>query len=289
MHKAEPYATILFRGGFSCMRCRSLILAVLLTRVATAAPESKMLLRQNWAIQSAAEVRENGAALSVAGFRTPNAWHPATLPTTVFSALVAARVYPDPYFGTNLRSAPGVGYPIGSNFSNAPMPDESPFHKPWWFRTEFQLPAEYRGKTLWLGFDGINFRANVWLNGRQIAASDRLAGAWRLFEFDVTAAAKPGGANALAVEVFPPEPGDLAITFVDWNPLPPDKGMGLWRDVFIAATGPVAIRYPVVTTHLSGGAQLSVRAEVKNASAQPIEGVLKGKIEKMEFSETVKL
>src|SRR5450631_3928805 len=275
------------------MRCLSLILVVVLARLAAAAGESKMLLRQNWAIQSSAEVPETGAALSIAGFRPPRAWHPATLPTTVFSALVAAHVYPDPYFGTNLRLAPGVSYPIGSNFSNTPMPDSSPFHEPWWFRTEFQLPAEYRGKTLWLGFDGINFRANVWLNGQQIAAADRLAGAWRLFEFDVTTASKPGGANALAIEIFPPEPGDLAITFVDWNPLPPDKGMGLWRDVYLAATGPVAIRYPVVTTHLLGGsqpgAQLSVRAELKNASAQAIEGVLKGTIERMEFSEAVKL
>ncbi|MCX6631074.1 MAG: hypothetical protein NTW28_25965 [Candidatus Solibacter sp.] len=267
----------------------SFVLAALLNHVASAAPDSKMLIRQNWAVQSSAEVSEIGAALSIAGFRPARAWHPATLPTTVFSALVAAGVYPDPYFGTNLRSAPGVSYNVGFNFSNGPMPADSPFHKPWWFRTEFKLPAEYRGKTLWLGFDGINFRANVWLNGKQIAASDKLAGAWRLFEFDVTTAAKPGAVNALAIEIFPPEPGDLAITFVDWNPMPPDKGMGLWRDVSITATGPVAIRYPVVTTHLSGDAQLGVRAELKNASAQPMEGVLKGRIQKMEFSQPVKL
>src|SRR5450755_2332616 len=271
------------------MRRCSFILAALLAPAAIAAPESKILLRQNWAIQSSADVPETGAALSVTGFRPPRAWYPATVPTTVFSALVAAHVYPDPYFGTNLRLAPGVSYNVGFNFSNAPMPAGSPFQKPWWFRTEFALPAEFRGKTLRLNFDGINFRANVWLNGKQIAASDQLAGAWRLFEFDVTAAAKPGATNALAIEIFPPEPGDLAITFVDWNPLPPDKGMGLWRDVYLTATGLVAIRYPVVTTHLAGDAQLGIRAEVKNASARPIEGVLKGKIEKMEFSETVKL
>ena len=117
--------------------------ALLLTQAAAAAPGSKMLLRQNWTLQSSADVHENGAALSSAGFRPPRAWHPATLPTTVFSALVAAGVYPDPYFGTNLRSAPGVSYNIGFNFSNAPMPEESPFRKPWWFRTEFKLPAEY--------------------------------------------------------------------------------------------------------------------------------------------------
>jgi exo-1,4-beta-D-glucosaminidase len=271
------------------MRYRSFFLAALLTHVAAAAPEMKMLLRQNWAIQSSADAPENGAALSTPGFHPPRAWYPATLPTTVFSALVAAHVYPDPYFGTNLRSVPGVNYNIGFNFSNAPMPAGSPFQKPWWFRTEFKLPAEYLGKTLWLNFDGINFRANVWLNGKQIAASDQLAGAWRLFEFEVTAAAKPGAQNALAIQIFPPEPGDLAITFVDWNPMPPDKGMGLWRDVSLTASGPVVIRYPVVTTHLAGDAQLSVRAELKNASSQPIDGVLKGKIEKMEFSQPVKL
>ena len=271
------------------MRYCGFVLAAFFAATAAGASEARVLLRQNWAIQSSAEVLENGAALSVAGFHPSRAWVPATVPTTVFSALVAAHVYPDPYFGTNLRSAPGVSYPVGFNFSNAPMPETSPFRKSWWFRTEFKLPADYRGKTLWLGFDGINFRANVWLNGRQIATSDKLAGAWRLFEFDVTAAAMPGGANALAIEIFPPEPGDLAITFVDWNPLPPDKGMGLWRDVSIAATGPVAIRYPVVTTHLNGSAELSVRSELKNASAEPIEGVLKGTIEGIRFSQPVKL
>src|SRR5260370_2031520 len=271
------------------MRRYSFVLTALLAPAAVAAPESKMLLRQNWAIQSSADVPESGAALYVAGCRPPRAWDRAHPPTRVLSALATAHVYPDPYFGTNLRSAPGVKYPIGFNFSNAPMPDDSPFRKPWWFRTEFKLPAEYRGKTLWLNFDGINFRANVWLNGENIAGSEKLAGAWRLFEFNVTAAAKPGGINALAIEIFPPEPGDLAITFVDWNPMPPDKGMGMWRDVSITATGPVAIRFPVVTTHLAGDAQLSIRAELINASAQPIEGILKGKIEKVEFSQPVKL
>src|ERR1017187_6311868 len=127
------YTGVFCRRGNSPMRYVTCVLAVLL---AHAAPGSKVLLRQNWAIQSSTEVHQSGAALSVAGFRAPGAWHPASVPTTVFGALVAAHVYPDPYFGTSLRSVPGVSYAIGSNFSNAPMPDDSPFHKPWWFRTE---------------------------------------------------------------------------------------------------------------------------------------------------------
>jgi exo-1,4-beta-D-glucosaminidase len=271
------------------MRNTLIVLAAFLAHSSLAAAQTKLALRENWAIQSSSEIRDTGAALSVTGY-APRGWYPATVPTTVFGTLVQAKVYPDPYFATNLRSVPGVSYPVGVNFSNLPMPAGSPFQKSWWFRSEFKLPAEFRGKTLWLNLDGINFRANVWLNGKQIAASDKLAGAWRLFHLDVTGAAKAGDANALAIEIFPPEPGDLAITFVDWNPLPPDKLMGLWREVSITATGPVAIRYPVVTTRLAGeGAQLSVRAELTNASSVPVDGVLKGRIEKTEFSQTVKL
>ncbi|HWD00181.1 MAG TPA: glycoside hydrolase family 2 protein [Candidatus Sulfopaludibacter sp.] len=268
------------------------LFAALLLIVACASASDRTLLRKGWAIQASADVREAGAAVSLPGYST-RGWYEAAMPSTVLSALVAAKVYPDPYTGMNLRGIAGTSYPISFNFSNAPMPPDSPFRKSWWFRTDFQVPAGYQGKTVWLGFDGINFRANVWVNGKPVASSDKLAGAWRLFEFDVTSAVKPGAANTLAVEIFPPQPHDLAITFVDWNPQPPDKNMGLWRDVWIAATGPVAIRYPSVTTHLNlpaaTRAQLTVRAELKNASSQAVEGVLKGRIEALEFSQTVRL
>ena len=88
------------------------------------------------------------------------------------------------------------------------------------------------------------------MNGREIANSEQLAGTWRVFQFDATGAAKPGETNSLAVEVFPPQPRDLAITLVDWAPMPPDKEMGIWRDVHMSVTGPVAMRYPAVLTKL---------------------------------------
>ena len=246
-------------------------------------------LTKGWDIQSSAEVPQTGAAVSSNGFSTAG-WYPATAPSTVFSALVDNHVYPDPYSAMNLRSVAGVTYAIGANFSNLAMPPESPYRHSWWYRTEFPVPAEYRGRTVWLGLDGINFRANIWLNGRKIASSDQVAGAWRLFEFDVTGAARPGETNTLAIEVSAPDPHDLAITFVDWNPLPPDKGMGLWRDVWIGATGAGVVRYPSVATHLeNGAAALTVRAEVSNASGAPLDAVLKGKIETVEFRQPVHL
>jgi exo-1,4-beta-D-glucosaminidase len=267
-----------------------ILLAVLLLPALAAA--DSMPLRQGWMIRSSAGMTESGAVLSTASYKA-DGWHAATLPSTVLAALVRDKVYPDPYAGMNLRQIPGTTYAIGLNFSNSPMPEDSPFAKSWWYRTEFQIPADYKGKTVWLGFDGINFRANVWLNGKQIASADKMAGAWRLFELDITAATNTAGANALAVEVFAPTPHDLGITFVDWNPLPPDKDMGLWRDVHIGSTGPVEIRFPSVTTHLNSPAndlaQLTVRAELTSAAGHPVEGDLKGTVGNLAFSQHLRL
>jgi exo-1,4-beta-D-glucosaminidase len=247
-------------------------------------------LRENWYIQSSADLGANGAALSKPGFPTPD-WYPATLPSTVLSTLVEDKVYPDPYVGMNLRSIPGTTYPIFDDFSNIQMPPSSPFRSSWWYRSEFKLPSEYKGKTMWLGFDGVNYRANVWLNGVQIATSEQLAGTWRLFQFDVTAAAHPGEVNALAIEVFPPQPRELAITLVDWAPMPPDKEMGIWRDLHISTTGPIALRFPAVLTKLDSPdqAELTIRAELTNSADHPIDTVIKGQIENLAFEQPVRL
>ena len=72
------------------------------------------------------------------------------------------------------------------------MQPDSPFIVPWWYRKEFVLPASFKGKSIWLNFGGINYRANIWLNGKQIAKSDDVAGAWRTYEFNITDAAHAG-------------------------------------------------------------------------------------------------
>ena len=96
------------------------------------------------------------------------------------------------------------------------------------------------------------------------AGMNEIAGTFRTFSLDVTGIAKPGAENALAVEVFPPTPDSLALTWVDWNPGPPDKDMGIWRSVYVTTTGPVVVRYPHVTTQLEmkphPRAQLTVTA-----------------------------
>ena len=266
--------------------------AVFLVLVASGvAAEDRLPLTSGWYIQPSTD-KQQDEVLANTPYH-PRHSYPATMPATVMAALVADQVFADPTFGTNLRSVPGTTYPIGENFSNIHMPPDSPFRSSWWFRTQFTIPAAYRDKRIQLHFDGINFRANIWLNGHELAHSDKVAGAWRLFEFDVTGIAAPGKLNALAVEVFPPTPDDLAITFVDWNPAPPDKGMGLWRDVYLTATGPVAIRFPQVITKLNlpaaDDASLTVTAELRNETGHDVKGTLKGWIEQLAFSQRVSL
>ncbi len=261
------------------------------THEQNAQPE-KLALRESWTLQSSAKVQAPGATISTTRF-IPRGWHSATVPTTVVAALVKDKSLPDPFFAENLRQFPGVTYPIGGNLSNVAMQPDSPYAVSWWYRKSFAVPGSYAGKTVWLNFKGINYRANVFLNGKQIADSNEIAGAWRTYELNVTRALKPGAENVLAVQVFAPTENDLAITFVDWNPAPPDKNMGLWREVYLTTSGPAALRYPTVVSKLNlpaaDSAELTVTAQVKNGTNHPVNGLLKGQIETFTFEQQVEL
>ena len=212
------------------------------------ASSDKIFLHDGWALQSSCLFLAKGEQISTAGYKT-NGWHSAAVPTTVVAALVADKTYPDPYYGKNLRDIPGTTYPIGKNFSLLAMPKDSPFRCSWWYRTEFTLPANYKGRHVWLYFGGINNHANVWLNGHLVAAGKDIAGAYRTYEFDVKSLVSSDGPNALAVETIAQTEKDLGINWVDWNPAPPDKDLGLWRGVYLQGSGAVAIRHLMVATH----------------------------------------
>jgi exo-1,4-beta-D-glucosaminidase len=255
------------------------------------APALTFPLHEGWTLQSSAKVTGTGEEISSVLFQTDK-WIPADVPSTVVAAQVKGGLLPDPFYGMNIRQYPGVSYPIGFNFSNIPMPPDSPYSVSWWYRKEFTLPNVLSGKNVWLNFRGINYRANIFLNGKQIANSSEVAGAWRTYEFNVTSAVKQG-ANVLAVQVWAPTENSLGITFVDWNPSPPDKNMGLWREVYLTTTGPVALRHPAVLSKVDSpandSAHLTVTTLLKNASDHTVNGVLKGRIENIEFSRPVEL
>src|SRR3974390_512411 len=143
---------------------------------------SRLVLHDGWRFQPSTLVHESGEVVASAGFQVDH-WYRAKVPSTILAALVEEGVYQDPYVGMNLRAVGGNTYTIGTeNFMLLPMPPESPFRQPWWYRTEFKIPPEFQGKILFLHFNGINYRANIWLNGRQIAKSEQVAGTWRIFE-----------------------------------------------------------------------------------------------------------
>lgn len=269
----------------------ALLAAFALPAVALSAKNTTPL-RDGWRLQSACALHGDGAAISAPGFSVAD-WQSVRVPSTVLAAQVANRLVPDPYFGMNLRNIPGASYPIGKNFSNLPMPQDSPYHCGWWYRTEFAWPAAEHDKRTWIHFGGINYRGEVWVNGHRIADGSTVAGAYRTYDFDVTDYVKHGAQNVLAVQTFAPTEKDLGINWVDWSPCPPDKDMGLWGDVSLASTGAVSLRSPMAATHFADeslkAAELTIYAELHNSADHAVKGVLEGTAAGVRFEQSVEL
>jgi exo-1,4-beta-D-glucosaminidase len=253
----------------------------------------KIVLKNNWSIQSSMKIKEKGKTISQATYKQYK-WYPTTVPSTVLGTLVDDKVYSDPYYGTNFVSIPGF-YETNSYYRDGKKKtlEPSPFDVPWWYRTVFNLPPNYKRKSCWLKFHSINYRANIWLNGHLIADTTAIEGAYRLYNLNITKFALPGDNNCLALEVFPPKGNDLTITWSDWNPIPPDRAMGIWYEVTIRSTGPVAIENPHVITDLDlpsvDTAKLTISAEIMNSERKSVSGILRGKIENIKFSQKVTL
>jgi len=213
-------------------------------------------LDENWFIQSADSISTTGVSISTGDFET-DTWYPTAIPATVLHALVENGLYTNIYLDDRLEQIP-----------------VKTFKTSWWYRTDFNLTNI--PEILLLNFEGINYKANVWLNGKQIADTVLIKNAFRQFKLDISEVAKEGE-NVLAVEVFPPEPGDFSIGFVDWNPTPPDNNMGLFRRVYIEANAGVGIRRPFIVSTLNDElteAKLTASVEVTNYSQYETYGEL---------------
>ena len=212
--------------------------------------------------------------------------------------MVDQGVYPNPYFGLNNLTIP-----------------ESLNKQDYWYRTTFDLPGTFAGRELWLDFKGINYYAEIWLNGKYLG---HITGAFIRGEFNVTQYIQPGMPNILAVMIAPPpDPGipteqsikfgagenggKLCVdspTFVctegwDWIPGIRDRDAGIWQDVVLRATGPVTIIDPQVITKLPlpdvSHADVTVQAELRNVSGSVQKGVLRGAFEGVKFEQPVTL
>src|ERR1700689_2158196 len=101
-----------------------------------------------WQMQDSANVAVPASLVSTNSFE-PQGWYAATVPGTVLTTLVNDGVYPEPLFGENMRAIP-----------------ESVNKTSYWYRTTFTVPAAYKGRHIWLHFGGINYTAQIWVNGR---------------------------------------------------------------------------------------------------------------------------
>ena len=264
-------------------------LAVALTAHAEATATA---LHEGWSLQSACKIQAEGESISTTAYH-PEGWYATSVPATVLAVQVTAGTYKEPYFGMNLRNIPGTTYPVGHNFADLPMPDDSPYRCGWWYRKTFVVPAAEKGRTLWLRFGGINYRADIWVNGKRVADKTQVAGAYRTYEFDVTDKVNIGKPNVVAVETFAPTEKDLGINWVDWNPCPPDKDMGLWGPVSLVSSGPVALRSPLAVTHFTDPslkqADVTLYAELHNASDRAIHGTVTGTVAGIHIEQSVDL
>ena len=206
----------------------------------------KKELRKNWIVFRADAKTPSGKMVSSKDFKIKNGY-PASIPSTVLHVLVENGVYKNIYKDMNLKKIP-----------------VEQFQKPWWYRTEFNLKKV--PQTLLLRFNGINYKADVWLNGRQIARHSELKNSFRQFTLNISKGTKKGK-NVLAVLVYPPKVGDFTMGFVDWNPAPPDNNMGIFRGVYLEACNEVGISKPFIVSTLSDNftkAALTASVQVTN-------------------------
>src|SRR5271157_3375096 len=272
------------RGVAAMMLALSICCAPLRAEAGT---PRKIELAADWKLASTIEAPSAGAEISVAGYEDA-AWHPIhRMPATVLEVLQEDGTYPDLYVGMNLMEK---------------VPQDL-YLQDWWYRTRFEAPA---GHSVYaLEFPGINYRAEIWLNGQKIAGSAQVAGMYAAHEFDVTEWIKPGAPNTLAIKVIPERLTqdvngvELADSWFDWlnwkyvgykgekkNPgagvsFVPDRNAGVWKPVYLRATGEVSIQHPLVSSALTlpeSTARLTVLATLRNHSPQEVSGVLEASI-----------
>ena len=258
---------------------------------------NEYLLTSGWEMAEADQVTGASQSLFNPDFDTAD-WYNATVPGTVLTTLVDQGVYPDPYFGLNNLSIP-----------------DSLCRKDWWYRLPVKLPENCFGKSIWLLFNGINYKADVWLNGKLLG---RIDGAFQRGEFDATKLMDLHGKNILAVHIYPPHNpgipheessgigqgpngGQLCLdgpTFIssegwDWIPGIRDRNIGIWQDVRLRLTEDITINDPQVITDLplpdTSVVAITVKAGIKNNSKKSRNVTVTGYIAEIEFSKTVEL
>ena len=284
------------------------------------APVNQKLQLKDFNIKSSVVVDEDGETISKTDY-APKEWHSTQIPSTALNALVENGIYPDPYTGMNNMKIPDVNEEFNEEnnlkqYSHLPD-NQNPWRNPYWYRTSFNVPESYSNQVINLHFDGINYRADVWLNGEQIADSSEMVGMFRRFRHEVSDVIKPGEKNTLAVKIYtldypakpsPPQTEALGPFYInggpsgaigknvsmqctagwDWIPGVRDRNMGIWQDVYLKASGPVTIKDPHFITDLplpeTSPAELTLKTILSNHDDEEVTGELTARVSPANFN-----
>jgi hypothetical protein len=215
----------------------------------------KALLDGGWFARRANEIKVDGNRLTAAAFN-PEGWMKARVPGTALGTMLENNLFPAPEFSMNNERIPDI-YEVGKDFYT------------FWFVRLFGTEGLREGKQVWLNFRGINYRADIFLNGKRINP-DTHEGMFLRKSFDVTPWLKEEGTNLLAVIVYPPDyPGNpnggqggdgqiarsVTMQFTpgwDWIQPVRDRNTGIWDEVSLTTTGAVRIQHPYVRTRVPG-------------------------------------
>lgn len=207
-------------------------------------------LNDGWTVQSSEGLESEGQTISTTAFDSKD-WYKAQIPATVFAVLRQNNLHSDIFMADNMDKV-----------------DRAPFQKPWWYRKSFNIEKN-KNTTYQLQFEGINYKADIWINGTQVESFKTVEGPFGRWSIDVSDNIA-NGENIVAIKVYPPQKGDLTIGFVDWNPAAPDNNMGLWRGVYLKESGNISLESPFVQTRLTSAendqAELKVSVFATNHS-----------------------
>jgi len=273
---------------------------------------AKKIYLKDWQMISTLQENNEESITKSIDYQNTNALA-VTVPTTVLRALVKAGVYPDPHFDLNNFKIPDASDSLNKKLHLEKYSHikgvANPFKAPYWFRTVFEVPNHAENQKIYLNFDGINYRADIWINGKKVANASQVVGMFQRYKFDITPFVLLGEKNVLAVKihqvdhigtanpgsqltVFGPQRGwgteifkDATLKFsAGWDcaPVVRDRNMGIYQDVYLTYTAPVDIINPYIVTDLplpdTSKADIVITTELKNPTNKPIKGILKGKI-----------
>jgi len=250
----------------------------------------------NWKIKPQADVADAGTEISRPGYHFRDAVD-GIVPGVVFAAYVAAGKEKNPDYADNIWKV-----------------DEHVYNRPFWYRTEFNVPENFKaGQRLWIHFDNTNRYADFFFNGKKLSGTPSstkdVSGHMLRTKYDITGLLNKNGRNAVAVLITDADqkksrdskqgfgitasPTYLAAAGWDWMPYVPGRLAGITGNVYLSITRDIVMEDPWMRSELESNhtAYLSFATAIKNRSVTKKIVTLRGQVQpgNIEFARTITL